>query len=282
MAASTRFPFFDTRFETADGALAANYYLSQYVSGTTTDQNTFTDAAGLIPNVHPLQLDSEGRCTLFGTPGQLYTFVLRATAGGTALRTWNEVAPVPIASATAFMPVAGGTFTGAVTLSANASASLQPVTLQQMNAATLALTTSLTTAVAAATAAAAAATAAAAAVTATSYSLASATGGAVNRTVTLSAGTWQVVLDTSSFFSDSGTFTKNISQDATVSTTTVSTAFQIIRTGGAGYGRVVHGRRIAVGTLTVASAGSYTMAMVAAVLDGTTSGGSILTIEKTA
>lgn len=40
-----------------------------------------------------------------------------------------------VGDTTGFMPLSGGTFTGPVTLSANASTALQPVTLQQMNAA---------------------------------------------------------------------------------------------------------------------------------------------------
>jgi hypothetical protein len=116
----------------------------------------------------------------------------------------------------------------------------------------------------------------------TSYSLASATGASVSRTVYLTAGTWQVVLDTRAGISDSGNYSFNTTQSGSVGATTVNTSIGFSRTGGAGYGRTIHGSQLAVGTLTVATSGSYTLAMAAVSLNGAFSEGSRIIIEKTA
>jgi hypothetical protein len=116
----------------------------------------------------------------------------------------------------------------------------------------------------------------------TSYSLASATGASVSRTVYLTAGTWQVVLDTRAGISDSGNYSFNTTQSGSVGATTVNTSIGFSRTGGAGYGRTLHGSQLAVGTLTVATSGSYTLAMAAVSLNGAFSEGSRIIIEKTA
>jgi len=116
----------------------------------------------------------------------------------------------------------------------------------------------------------------------TSYSLASATGAAVSRTVYLTAGTWQVVLDTRAGITDSSNYSFNTTQSGSVGATTVNTSIAFYRAGGAGYGRTLHGSQLAVGTLTVATSGSYTLAMAAVSLNGSFSEGSQITIEKTA
>jgi hypothetical protein len=116
----------------------------------------------------------------------------------------------------------------------------------------------------------------------TSYSLASATGASVSRTVYLTAGTWQVVLDTRAGISDTGNYSFNTTQSGSVGATTVNTSIGFSRTGGAGYGRILHGSQLAVGTLTVAASGSYTLAMAAVSLNGASSEGSRIIIEKTA
>ena len=118
----------------------------------------------------------------------------------------------------------------------------------------------------------------------TSYSLASATGAAVSRTVFLTAGTWQVVLDTRAGTTDPSNYSFNTTQSGSVGATTVSTSIGFSRTGGAGYGRTTHGSQLAVGTLTVAADASYTLAMAAVVLGfgSAFSEGSRIVIEKTA
>lgn len=118
----------------------------------------------------------------------------------------------------------------------------------------------------------------------TSYSLASATGAAVSRTVYLTAGTWQVVLDTRAATTQPSTYTFTTTQSGSVGATTVTASIDFSCTGGAGFGRTIHGSRLAVGTLTVASDASYTLAMAAVSLGfgSAYSEGSRITIEKTA
>lgn len=121
----------------------------------------------------------------------------------------------------------------------------------------------------------------------TSYSLASATGAAASRTIYLTAGTWQITLDTRSAVNDDsvgGNYNFNTTQNGTVGAITVSTSFTHFRGGGAGYGRTMHASDLAVGTLTVSSAANYTMSMDAVSLGNASaiSEGSRITIEKTA
>ena len=118
---------------------AANYQLFQYINGTTTNQNTFTDAAGTVPNSHPITLDTAGRIptAMFLGAGLTYTFVLKTVGGGATVKTWNDVTGLPAALTTPYVPVAGGvTMTGKFNLSANATGALEPVSLQQLTAAT--------------------------------------------------------------------------------------------------------------------------------------------------
>lgn len=118
----------------------------------------------------------------------------------------------------------------------------------------------------------------------TSYSLASATGAAVSRTVYLTAGTWQVVLDTRAATTQPSTYTFTTTQSGSVGATTVTASIDFSCTGGAGFGRTIHGSRLAVGTLTVSSPAEYTLAMAAITLGfgSAYSEGSRITIEKTA
>jgi hypothetical protein len=131
MATSALSPFFNTQFFTDAGAVAASYKLYTYASGTTTPQTTYTDQAGTVANANPIILDSAGRCTLWLTVAVEYTFVLKTPADVT-VKTWDDVGGIPIPSATSFLPLVGGTMTGAIILAANATANLNPVPLQQV------------------------------------------------------------------------------------------------------------------------------------------------------
>ena len=137
MATKTQAAWFNTQFLTETGAVAASYNLYQYISGTTTNQNTFTDQAGASTNTHPIVLDSSGRCSLWLTDALEYTFVLKTPADVTVAG-WprDDVLGLPLANATAYVPIAGlVTMTGLLTLSGNATAPLNPVPLQQLTAA---------------------------------------------------------------------------------------------------------------------------------------------------
>lgn len=280
--AANLFPFFNSQFFTDLGVPAAGYVLYQYASGTTTNQATFTDLAGTISNANPIILDGAGRCTMFGGTAA-YTFVLKVSVGGATVKTWDNVSAIPIVTATSALPLAGGTMLGPIVLSADATANLNPTSLQQMNAAIAASASTLTAAVASANAAAAAATAAAAGITPTSFRLYSANGGAVTRTVSLTAGTWAVIGETRASVADgsvTGSYDATTTQAFTVSTTTVNTSIHLSHLGSSGYGRDQHGTGLATGTLTVAATTSVTMSIGAASLGSMTGRGSILTLEK--
>lgn len=118
----------------------------------------------------------------------------------------------------------------------------------------------------------------------TSYSLATSDGSSASRSVYLTAGTWQVVLDTRAATGDPSNYDFYTTQSGSVGSTTVSNSIHFNRGGGAGYGRIIHGSQLAVGSLTVSSAGNYTLAMAAVTLNfsGAFSEGSRIMIEKTA
>lgn len=72
-------PFFNAQFFDIVGTcppLAAGF-LHTYISGTTTNQTTYTDAGGLSTNANPILLDAAGRCQLWLNPSLTYTFVLK-------------------------------------------------------------------------------------------------------------------------------------------------------------------------------------------------------------
>ncbi len=147
---ATAFPVFNFQFLNPLGGMAAGYVLYQFASGTTTPQATYTDIAGTIPNANPIILDAQGQCTMYGG-SSAYTFVLRTAVGGALINTWNDVQAIAVASATAFLPLSGGTMAGTLTLQADATGGLDAVTLQQLNAAQTATLASVNAALAAAT-----------------------------------------------------------------------------------------------------------------------------------
>jgi hypothetical protein len=281
----TSFPLIDVRFFTNAGLPAAGYQLQQYASGTTTNQDTFSDIAGTVPNAHPLVLDQNGRCSMFGAPGQSYTFVLINPITGATEWTRDNVSPAAIPPAGSFVPLDGSVpMTGLLTLSGPATSADNPPTNQQMTDAISAAVADMTTLVASATAAAAAATAAAAAVTPTFFSSYDKNGGATTRSITLQPGTWQCVLETEYFYSEGvgGNYTITPTQSATVGTASLATSSTISRAGGSGYGRNIYGRGVDVQTLVLSVATTVTMAMSAAVLGAATSKGSRLNVSKIA
>ena len=287
MAAVTAFPWFDIHFTTALGPDAASYQILQYVSGTTTAQLTYSDIAGTVPNTQPVVLDASGRCTMYGTPGQSYTFVLLlpVAQGSTQVKTWNNVNPAAAATTGTYVPLDGSVaMTGLLTLVSDPTSALNAATKQYVDAQITAGVASATAAAAAATAAAAAATAAAAAITPTSYRLFSANCTAASRAVTLAPGTWTIALQTFGHCDDAilGTTSQTITQSATVGTATSNTSFVVHRTGGAGYGRDNHGSNMGTSSLVVAASASFTMTLNAASLGIATGMGSILTAEKVA
>lgn len=116
------------------------------------------------------------------------------------------------------------------------------------------------------------------------YSTATANGSAASRTVYLTPGTWQIVLDTRAYRSDTANYNFFVTQSASitgVSGSTVSTSIWFYRAGGAGYGRAIHGSALAVATVSIAAAGNYSLVMNAVALNGAdASEGSRVTLEK--
>lgn len=130
---ATAAPLFNVQFFTNTGVPAAGYLLDTFETGTTTPKTSFTNAAGTINNANPIVLDADGRCSLWLGTGE-YTLRLRlpVAQGGTTVRTWDNVAGVPEATATSFVPLAGNvTMTGRFNLAGPAVSGLQPVTLTQ-------------------------------------------------------------------------------------------------------------------------------------------------------
>lgn len=131
------------------GLPAAGAKLHTYDSGTTTPKATYTDQAGGSANTNPITLDSAGRCTLWLGSGE-YTFVLKNPADAVTLWTRDDVGGVPASVTGSYVPLAGGTMTGLLTLSGNASSALNPVPKQQVESLIAAATSTLIVAAAAA------------------------------------------------------------------------------------------------------------------------------------
>lgn len=152
MATSLQAPFFPqftiVQTTVAGDVLvpAAGYKLRTTLTGTSTNAATYSDQAGLSANTNPITLDSRGMCNLWLTNGTEYRLALYDPTNTTLQSGWplDDIAGIPIVSATANVPLAGGvTMTGLFELSGNATAALNPVPLQQLNTG---LATNLTTA----------------------------------------------------------------------------------------------------------------------------------------
>jgi microcystin-dependent protein len=136
-------PQFNSQFFTDAGAVAAGHRLYTYESGTTTPKTTHTNQAGDADNTTPIILDAAGRCLLWLGTGE-YTFVLK-TAADVTVWTRDDISGVAESEEGDYLPLAGGTMTGPITLAGNAASALQAVPKQQLDASIAALSTSLTT-----------------------------------------------------------------------------------------------------------------------------------------
>lgn len=118
------------------------------------------------------------------------------------------------------------------------------------------------------------------------FSLRSATGAALARSVILVPGTYQVALQSFYKFEDNGvTYDFTATQSGIVAagpTVTVNSSAHFRRAGSSGYGRSNHNSGMAVGSLVVPTTAVYAMTMTAAVPGnvGCTPTGSILTCER--
>jgi hypothetical protein len=102
----------------------------------------------------------------------------------------------------------------------------------------------------------------------TMYMLAADGSATATRDVFLAPGTWQIVLQDAGNHIDGTNFNFTVTRNGTVSTTTVTTSYNLLRTGGSGYGRNVYGTDNAVGTLVVTSGATVTMSIAAPVVTG--------------
>lgn len=125
------------------GAPAANYLVDVFISGTSTRASIYRDAGLTVSHTNPIVLDINGQPPgndLFIPNTGAYDIVLRTAGGAATGQEWIAVTPVPIPSATQFLPLTGGTMQGLFSLSGNAQSALQPVSLQQLTAAIAGIT----------------------------------------------------------------------------------------------------------------------------------------------
>lgn len=120
--------------------------------------------------------------------------------------------------------------------------------------------------------------------TATSYSIATANGAAASRNVFLGPGIWQMVLQFSVSKADGGGFDATATQGSSVvgalNSMSANASIHLYRAGGAGFGRNIGFTTLAVNQMTVVAGEVFAMGMAAANLNGLTSEGSRLTLDK--
>jgi hypothetical protein len=274
MATASSFPWFDIQFfvEGPDGTWipAEGHKLRQYAAGTTNNTDTFTDKGGSTPNAHPILLDEEGRCTMFGTPGTLYDFVL-IDADDAQVKVYEDIEPNPIDSAGDFVEKAGDTMEGPLVLEADPTEALGAATKQYVDGAVVEAINSIQSIVDTAQ------EAAAAAIKQGAYMVASASGGSATLDVVdPTLGVYLIVLYTAASHPTPSATGWNITvtQAASFGATSVGTSFAMQKS--ASDTQSTYGSAIAVGTLTISTTGTYTLSMSAASLGGLTGRGSWL------
>lgn len=86
-------------YHKTDGTIASGYYLTFYAGGTTTPQNTYTDAGGGTPNTNPVQLNSRGEASIWYDPTLTYKVVFSSDALATdVIWTMDLVGSIPDSS----------------------------------------------------------------------------------------------------------------------------------------------------------------------------------------
>lgn len=118
----------------------------------------------------------------------------------------------------------------------------------------------------------------------THFFLATTSGGALSRSVSLAPGTWQFTLLTICHVEENGsTYNLTGTQGAHLSSLSISTNVNIRRSGGSGYGRAMNSETVTVNTLVVGALATVTMSMDAVSLPaGMQSRGSMIWAEKIA
>lgn len=306
-------PFFRTQFFTAAGAPLALGKLFAFVSGTATPKATFTDATEAAQNPHPIILDASGSCDLWLSATGAYTLRLE-TSTSVLVDTWDGVAATPGAPSTAFLPLAGGTMTGAITLPGNGTAALHAVPKQQVES-LIATTNKPASSITVADAGNFYVGTQAESVlqeigpritpaltgqagkfltnngTITQWSSANQThfeltteqGQTATRNIVLTPGTWRIRLQVGAMIAETGNYSFQTTQTAGVGATILNAAIDFIKSGASGHGRVIHGMDTRVSDRVVATEETVAMTINSISLNGATRGtGSILTAHKVA
>lgn len=109
-----------TQFLSATGAPYAGGSVYHYIPATGTLKDTYQDSAATILNTNPVILDASGDAVILGVGS--YRQVLFDSIGN---QIWDQVTLVPGLSDLGAMPIAGGTFTGAVTVPSESNTGAQ-------------------------------------------------------------------------------------------------------------------------------------------------------------
>lgn len=81
---------FNAQFIDTTGVPLDGGKLYTYISGTTTNQTTYSDEAGTATNTNPIILNSVGRCDLWLDPALTYTLLLKRSDNST-VDSWDDV-----------------------------------------------------------------------------------------------------------------------------------------------------------------------------------------------
>lgn len=109
-----------TQFLSSAGAPYAGGSVYHYIPGTGTLKDTYQDSAATILNTNPVILDASGEAVILGVGS--YRQVLFDSIGN---QIWDQVTLVPGLSDLGAMPIAGGTFTGAITVPSESNTGAQ-------------------------------------------------------------------------------------------------------------------------------------------------------------
>jgi hypothetical protein len=104
----------------------------------------------------------------------------------------------------------------------------------------------------------------------TMYSICAASGDTSSQSmnVTLSSGTWQLVVEATFAISDPGSYDFTNTATAVSNSTTATSSVRLVRAGGSGFGRYIYGTSMDVQTLTISSTTNTTLVLGAVTLTG--------------
>lgn len=136
MTAGTTIPAVPPQFFNDDGTPCVSGTLDSYIAGTTTRLDTYSDASLETENTNPVELDSEGRATIFLGP-YTYKFVLKDANGVTIWTRDNIAAIAPWTTSADAVEIQTGTTGASETIDFQESARTVVLTLGASTAFTL-------------------------------------------------------------------------------------------------------------------------------------------------